>query len=79
LEYLGAIRVTKRVWLSVAAVLIGISALSLGTAGAEPPTTPVPPPPAAATSSTDDLTDMVLDAIQHGAAPTTTPVPAPPH
>ena len=28
---------------------------------------------------TDDLTDMVLDAIQHGAAPTTTPVPAPPN
>ena len=70
---------TKRVWLSVAAVLIGISALSLGTAAAEPPTTPVPPSPAADTSSTDDLTDMVLDAIQHGAAPTTTPVPAPPH
>ena len=70
---------TKRVWLLVVAVLIGISALSLGTAAAEPLSTPVPPPLAAATSSTDDLTDMVLDAIQHGAAPTTTQVPGPPH
>lgn len=69
---------TKRVWLSVTAVLIAISAASLGTAAAEP-VTPVPPPPPAATSSTDDLADMVLDAIQHGApAPTTTVVPAPP-
>jgi len=68
-----------RVWLSATAVLIAISAGSLATAAAEP-VTPVPPPPPGATSSTDDLTDMVLDAIQHGApVPTTTAVPAPPH
>jgi len=67
-------------WLLSAAVgaVIGLSALAIGTASAEP--TP-PPAPGPTTSSSDDLADMVMDAIQHGgpAAPTTTPVPAPPH
>ena len=67
-------------WLlsAAAGALIGLSAFAIGTASAEP--TP-PPAPGPTTSSSDDLADMVMDAIQHGgpAAPTTTPVPAPPH
>jgi hypothetical protein len=60
---------------AVAGVLIGLSVLAAGAAGAEPaqpgPTT---------TSTSDELADMVLDVIEHGtvAVPTTTPVPAPP-
>jgi hypothetical protein len=63
--------------LAVAGAVIGLSAFAIGTASADP--TP-PPAPGPTTSSSDDLADMVLDAIQHGgaAAPTTTPVPAPP-
>lgn len=59
----------------VAGALVGVSVFAAGTAGAEPaqpgPTT---------TSSSDELTDMVLDVVEHGAVapPTTTPVPAPP-
>jgi hypothetical protein len=39
-----------------------------------------PAPPTPTTSSSDDLADMVMDAIQHGGplAPTTTAVPVPP-
>ena len=66
-------------WLlsAVAGALIGFCAFAIGTAGAEPTPSPAPGP---TTSSSDDLADMVMDAIQHGgpAAPTTTPVPAPP-
>ncbi|WP_319446709.1 MULTISPECIES: hypothetical protein [unclassified Mycobacterium] len=66
---------TKRWYLSAVAVLIAFSALSGGTASAEP-STPVPPPPS--TSTPDELADMVMDAIGHGSpAPATTPVPAP--
>lgn len=60
---------------TVAGALIGVSVFAAGTAGAEPaqpgPTT---------TSSSDELTDMVLDVVEHGAVapPTTTPVPTPP-
>jgi hypothetical protein len=38
------------------------------------------PAPGPATSSSDDLADMVMDAIEHDGplAPTTTPVPSPP-
>jgi hypothetical protein len=65
-------------WLlsAVAGAVIGLSAFAIGTASAEPTSPPVPGP---TTSSSDDLADMVMDAIQHGgpAAPTTTP--APPH
>jgi hypothetical protein len=67
--------VTKRWLLSAVAVLIALSALSVGPASAEP-STPVPPPPS--TSTPDELADMVMDAIGHG-APATTPVPTPPH
>ncbi len=64
-------------WLmsAVVGVLIGLSVFAAGAASAQPaqpgPTT---------TSSSDELTDMVLDVVEHGAvaAPTTTPVPAPP-
>jgi hypothetical protein len=60
---------------AVAGALIGVSVFAASAADAEPaqpgPTT---------TSSSDELTDMVLDVVEHGAvtAPTTTPVPAPP-
>ena len=66
-------------WLlsTVAGAAIGLSAFAIGTASAEPAPLPAPSP---TTSSSDELTDMVMDAIQHdGPAPTTTPVPAPPH
>jgi hypothetical protein len=65
-------------WVLAAMAVIGLSAFAIGTASAEPTPLPAPGP---ATSSSDDLADMVMDAIQHGepAAPTTTPVPAPPH
>jgi hypothetical protein len=63
-------------WLltAVAGVLIGVSALVAATANADPA------PPTPTTSSSDELADMVMDAIQHGgpAAPTTSPVPSPP-
>jgi hypothetical protein len=66
-------------WLlsAVAGAVIGLSAFAIGTANADP--TP-PPAPGPTTSSSDDLADMVMDAIQHAgpAAPTTTPVPVPP-
>jgi hypothetical protein len=61
----------------LAGAVIGLSVFAIGTASAEPTPTPAPNP--GATSTSDELADMVLDAIQHGgpAAPTTTPVPAP--
>ena len=65
-------------WLlsAVAGTVIGLSAFAIGTASADPTSLPAPGP---TTSSSDDLADMVMDAIQHDgpAAPTTTPVPAP--
>jgi hypothetical protein len=65
-------------WLlsAAAGAVIGLSAFAIGTAGADPT---LPPAPGPTTSSSDDLTDMVMDAIEQGgpAAPTTTPV-APP-
>lgn len=66
-------------WLSavVVGLLIGISALATSSANAQP----VPPPPAPVQpgSTTEELADMVLDAIEHDtpAIPTTTPSPAP--
>jgi len=64
---------------AVAGLLIGVSTV-VGTANAQP-SQPAPTPPAPGTSTSDELADMVMDAIQHGGpvAPTTTPVPAPPH
>jgi hypothetical protein len=65
-------------WLLSAATgaVVGLSAFAIGTASADPTPPPVPDP---TTSSSDDLADMVMDAIQHGgpAVPTTTPVPPP--
>jgi hypothetical protein len=62
------------------AVLAGFWILSVGSAGAEP-TTPTPPPSIAPapTSSTDELTDMVMDALEGGpSGPSTAPLPLPP-
>jgi hypothetical protein len=75
--------VTKR---CVVALAIGLMAfVSAATATAEPatPVSPVPPSPAApappaAGSTTDELADMVLDAIAHQGATPTSPAPAPP-
>ena len=66
----------RRLLSALVGAVIGLSAFAIGTAGADP----IPPPaPGPTTSSSDDLTDMVMDAIQHSgpAAPTTTPVPSP--
>ncbi len=62
----------------VAGVLIGISAVATTSAYAQP----LPPPPPGPTqpgSTTEELADMVLDAIEHDspAIPATTPLPAP--
>jgi hypothetical protein len=66
-----------RLLVSAVVVLIGLTGLAGGVAAAEP-SSPAPAPPG--TSTEDELTDMVMDAIEHGpAAPITTPVPAPPH
>ena len=67
-------------WLSavVAGVLIGISAVAIGSANAQP--VPPPPPGPIQPGSTDqELADMVMDVIENGgpAVPTTTPLPAP--
>ena len=63
---------------AVVGAVIGVSALAIGTAAAEPNQPPDPGP--TTTSTSDQLADMVFDVIQHGgpAAPTTTPLPAPP-
>lgn len=64
-----------RLLVRVVMVLIGLAGLAGGTAGAQP-TTPAPAP---SVSTSDELTDMVMDALQPGAgAPTTTPVAPPP-
>jgi hypothetical protein len=65
-----------RLLVPVAMVLIGLAGLAGGTAAAQP-TTPAPAPPA---STSDELADMVMDALQPGSgAPTTTPVAPPGH
>ena len=69
-------RVVKRSVVVIVALLIGLSAATAGIALAEPPS---PAPVPSTTSSDDELTDMVMDAIQQGvAAPSTTPVAPPP-
>lgn len=62
----------------VAGMLIGISAIATSSANAQP-VPPPPPPTQPGSSSTEELADMVLDAIEHDSvtAPTTTPVPQP--
>jgi hypothetical protein len=65
-----------RLLVSAVMVSIGLIGLAGGTAG-DQPSTPAPMPPG---STSDELADMVMDAIGHGSgAPTTTPVPPPPH
>jgi hypothetical protein len=65
-----------RLLVPVAMVLIGLAGLAGGTAAAQP-TTPAPAPPS---STSDELADMVMDALSPGAgAPTTTPVAPPGH
>ncbi|ORB64183.1 hypothetical protein [Mycolicibacterium tusciae] len=61
-----------------AGVLIGMSAIATSPASAQP-VPPPPPPTQPGSSSTEELADMVLDAIEHdsAAAPSTTPVPQP--
>ena len=61
---------------ATAAVLFGALAVGGGIAAAAP--SPAPGPGPASTSSSDEIADMVMDAIQRPAPPTTTPVPAPP-
>lgn len=62
----------------VAGMLIVISAIAPSPANAQP-VPPPPPPTQPGSSSTEELADMVLDAIEHDSvtAPTTTPVPQP--
>lgn len=68
---------TKRLRLGFGAAAVIVAAVLAPLAHAEP----LPPPGPG--SSNDDLTDMVLDAIEHGSpspdpvAPSTTPVPSP--
>jgi hypothetical protein len=61
--------------ISIVIVLLGLSAIPIGLANAKPPT----PTPKPTTSSTDDIADMVMDALGHQpAAPSTTPILPPP-
>jgi len=66
-------------WLSavVAGVLIGMSAVAIGSAHAQP--VPPPPGPIQPGSTDEELADMVMDVIEDRDAtvPTTTPLPAP--
>jgi len=63
----------------VAGVLIGISAVATSPANAQPVPPPPPGPVQPGSSTTEELADMVLDAIEHDspATLTTTPVPQP--
>jgi hypothetical protein len=67
-------------WLfaAVAGVLVGLSAIATSPANAQP-VPPPPPPTQPGSSTTEELADMVLDAIEHDspAAPSATPVPQP--
>lgn len=65
-------------WVLAAGAVIALSTVAIGSAGAQPTQPPAPRP--GPTSTSDELTDMVMDAIEHGdaAVPTTTAVPAPP-
>jgi hypothetical protein len=57
-------------------LLIGLAALAVGVAHADPSNAGSTP----TTSTSDELADMVMDVIEHPApAPTTTVVNAPPH
>lgn len=60
------------------AAVFGVLAIAGGTAAAAPSPTPAPGP--AKTSSSDEIADMVMDAISNQAVPppTVPPVPPPP-
>jgi hypothetical protein len=62
----------------VAGVLIGLSAIAASPANAQP-VPPPPPPTQPGSSTTEELADMVLDAIEHDSpsAPGAMPVPQP--
>lgn len=68
-------------WLfaAVAGVLIGISAVATTSANAQPLPPPPPSPTQPGASTTEELADMVLDAIEHDSStiPTTTLAPPP--
>lgn len=67
---------SKRVRYVVGAGVVVLATVLAPVVAAEP----VPTPPPIPGSSNDELTDMVMEAIQGGspAAPSTTAVPAPP-
>jgi hypothetical protein len=58
------------------AAVFGVLAATGGIAAAAP--SPAPAPGPTKTSSSDEIADMVMDAIQNPAAPTTVPPVAPP-
>jgi hypothetical protein len=58
------------------AAFFGALAVAGGIAAAAPSPTPVPGP--ARTSSSDEIADMVMDAIQQPPPPANTPPPPPP-
>lgn len=71
-------RANRGIAVVVGGLLIGLSLLVCASPAGAQPTEPVPSVPA--TSSTDELTDMVMDAIESESPPppTTTVPPTPP-
>ncbi|WP_445168837.1 hypothetical protein ACTXG7_05625 [Mycolicibacterium sp. Dal123E01] len=70
------IRLRQAAIATTAAVLLGAPAVTGAVAGAAPPSpTPAPAPPSS--SSTDEIADMVMDAIERQVPPNP-PLPAPP-
>jgi hypothetical protein len=65
-------------WVFAVVVLVGISVITSSSANAQP-VPPPPPVPVQPGSTTEELADMVLDAIEHDSpfTPTTPPLPAP--
>jgi hypothetical protein len=61
---------------AMAGLFVGVTASGTGVASAQP--VPAPPPgPVQPGSTTEELAEMVLDAIEYEGAPSTTAVPAP--
>ncbi|WP_131807507.1 hypothetical protein [Mycolicibacterium wolinskyi] len=62
----------------VAGLAVGFGiALAFAPAGWAEPATPTTPAVPSETSTTDELTDMVLDALEQGPATSTAPAPRP--